>query len=80
MQIRPLAAKVVANGVGARTDVSNATVVLCVCTSAAVVTVSNGATFQMHTNSQMILHKEKTETVYANNNTIHFTKIAYPRG
>ena len=80
MEIRPLAAKVTANGSGNATDVNNATVLLCVCTSAAVVTLSNGGTFQMNTGSEIILHKEKTETVYANSANVHFTKIAYPRG
>lgn len=80
MQIRPLGARFTANGAGQATDGDNATVLYCACQSASLVTLSNGGTFQMPTNTTLILHKEKTETVYANTASVYFTKIAYPRG
>ena len=80
MFFKPLGARVTANGVSAKTDVGNAQVVYCACTSNSQVTLSNGGTFQMPTNTTMILHKEKTETVFANTASVFFTKITYPRG
>ena len=80
MFFKPLGARVTANGAGAKTDVGNAQVVYCACTSNSLVTLSNGGTFQMPTNTTMILHKEKTETVFANTGSVFFTKITYPRG
>lgn len=80
MFFKPLNARVTANGVGAATDVDNAQVVYVACTSNSLVTLSNGGTFQMPTDTTMILHKAKTETVYANTASVFFTKITYPRG
>lgn len=80
MFFKPLGARVTANGVSAKTDVGNAQVVYCACTSNSQVTLSNGGSFQMPTNTTMILHKEKTETVFANTASVFFTKITYPRG
>jgi len=80
MFFKPLSARTSANGVGAATTVDNATVVYVACTSNSLVTLSNGGNFQMPTNTTMILHKEKFETVYANTASVYFTKITYPRG
>ena len=80
MFFKPLGARVTANGVSAKTDVGNAQVVYCACTSNSQVTLSNGGSFQMPTNTTMIVHKEKTETVFANTASVFFTKITYPRG
>lgn len=80
MFFKPLSARTSANGAGAATTVDNATVVYVACTSNSLVTLSNGGNFQMPTNTTMILHKEKFETVYANTASVYFTKITYPRG
>jgi len=80
MFFRPLTARVTANGAGAATTVDNAQVVYCACTSNSLVTLSNGGTFQMPTNTTMMIHKEKTETIYANTASVFFTKTSYPRG
>ena len=47
--------------------------------SAATVTLSGGATFQMGANQALIFHKDKFEKVHASSANVHFTKIAYPR-
>ena len=80
MFFKPLDARTTANGSNNATTVSNAQVVYVACTSNSLVTLSNGGTFQMPTNTTMILHKEKFETVYANTASVFFTKIGYPRG
>ena len=80
MFFKPLDARTTANGSSNATTVGNATVVYVACTSNSLVTLSNGGTFQMPTNTTMILHKEKFETVYANTASVFFTKIGYPRG
>ena len=80
MFFKPLSARTTANGAGNATTVDNATVVYVACTSNSLVTLSNGGNFQMPTNTTMILHKEKFETVYANTASVFFTKITYPRG
>jgi len=80
MEIRALAAKVTANGSGQATTVSNASIVYCLATAAATVTLSGGGTFQMGANQALVIHKDRTETVYASSANVHFTKIAYPRG
>ena len=79
MEFKPLAAKAVANGGGAATDLGNATVVYAMATAASTVTLAGGATFQMGANQALIFHKEKTEKVHASSANVHFTKIAYPR-
>lgn len=80
MFFKPLNARATANGQSNKTTVENAQVVYVACTSNSLITLSNGGTFQMPTNTTMILHKDKFETVYANTNSVYFTKITYPRG
>ena len=80
MFFKPLTARVTGSGAGQAKTVDNANVVYIACTSNSLVTLSNGGTFQMPTNTTMILHKEKFETVYANTANVFFTKITYPKG
>ena len=81
MEIRPLAAKVTANGSGAKTSVSGATSVYILATAAATVTnATTSASFQLGANQAIVIHKERTEQLYASSANVHFTKIAYPRG
>ena len=79
MEFRPLAAKVIANGSGASTNLDKATVVYVMATAASTVTLSGGATFQMGANQALIFHKDKAEEVYASSANVHFTSIAWPR-
>ena len=81
MQIRPLAAKVTANGTGNKTTVGNAQTVYVCSTAAALITnVTTGATMQVPANFAFVLRKEKGDEVHAGSANTHFTKIAYPRG
>lgn len=80
MFFKPLSARATANGQSNKTTVENAQVVYVACTSNSLITLSNGGTFQMPTNTTMILHKDKYEEVYANTTSVYFTKITYPRG
>ena len=81
MEIRPLAAKVTANGSGNKTTVGNAQCVY-VCSTAddLITNVATGATIQTHENQAFVLMKEKFEEIHAGSTNTHFTKIAYPRG
>ena len=81
MEIRPLAAKVTANGSSNKTTVGNAqTVYVCATADDLITNVATGATMQVHENQSFILRKEKFEEIHAGTTKTHFTKIAYPRG
>ena len=81
MEIRPLAAKVTANGAGNKTTVGNAqTVYICATADDLITNVTTGFTFQMHENQAIVLQKDKLDEVHAGTASTHFTKIAYPRG
>ena len=81
MEIRPLAAKVTANGSSNKTTVGNAqTVYVCATADDLITNVATGATMQVHENQSFILRKEKFEEIHAGTTTTHFTKIAFPRG
>ena len=81
MEIKPLAAKVTANGSSNKTTVGSATNVY-ICSTATDLTtnVTTGATMQVPANFAFVLQKEKFEEVHAGSTNTHFTKIAYPRG
>ena len=81
MEIRPLAAKVTANGSSNKTTVSNAQTVYVCSTAADLITnVTTGATMQVPAGFAFVLQKEKSEEIHAGSTNTHFTKIAYPRG
>lgn len=81
MEIRPLAAKVTANGSSNKTTVGSAqTVYICATADDLITNITTGFTFQMHENQAIVLQKEKADEVHAGTTTTHFTKIAYPRG
>lgn len=81
MEIRPLAAKVTANGNANKTTVGNAqTVYICATADDLITNVTTGATMQVHENQAFVLHKAASDEVHAGTTTTHFTKIAYPRG
>tara|TARA_Y100000992_G_C21149555_1_gene435521 strand:+ start:30 stop:275 length:246 start_codon:yes stop_codon:yes gene_type:complete len=81
MEIRPLAAKVTANGSGNKTTVGDAqTVYICATADVLITNNSTGFTFQMHENQAIVMQKEKAEEIFAGSADAHFTKIAYPRG
>tara|TARA_B100000287_G_scaffold300296_1_gene283458 strand:- start:7805 stop:8050 length:246 start_codon:yes stop_codon:yes gene_type:complete len=81
MEIRPLAAKVTANGSGNRTTVSNAKCVY-VCSTAddLITNHTTGATMQVHENQALVIRKDKFDELHAGSVNTHFTKIAHPRG
>ena len=81
MELRPLNAKVTANGSGARTNVDLATNVY-ICATADVLITNNttGATLQMHENQAIVLQKAAGDQLFAGSANAHFTKVAYPRG
>ena len=81
MELRPLNAKVTANGSGARTNVDLATSVY-ICATADVLITNNttGATLQMHENQAIVLQKAAGDEIFAGSANAHFTKVAYPRG
>jgi len=81
MEIRPLAAKVTANGSGNKTTVGNAQCVyICATADDLITNITTGFTFQMHENQSIVIQKEKAEELHAGTTSTHFTKIAYPRG
>ena len=81
MEIRPLAAKVTANGSGNKTTEGNAQCVyICATADDLITNLSTGATMQVHENQAFVLMKEKFEELHAGTTTTLFTKIAYPRG
>ena len=81
MEIRPLAAKVTADGSSNKTTVGNAqTVYICALADDVITNVATGATMQVHENQAFVLQKEKFEEIHAGTATTHFTKIAYPIG
>jgi hypothetical protein len=81
MEIRPLAAKVTANGNSNKTTVSNAqTVYVCATADDLITNVTTAATMQVHENQAFVLHKAAGDEIHAGTTTTHFTKIAYPRG
>ena len=58
MEIRPLAAKVTANGNGNKTTVGNAQVVyICATADDLITNVTTSATMQVHENQAFVLHK-----------------------
>ena len=62
MEIRPLAAKVTANGSGNKTTVGDAqTVYICATADVLITNNSTGFTFQMHENQAIVMQKEKAE-------------------
>ena len=81
MELRPLNAKVTANGSGAKTNVDLATNVY-ICATADVLITNNttGATLQMHENQAIVLQKAAGDELFAGSANAHFTKVAYPRG
>jgi len=83
--IRMLSATVDANGSGAATTVSDAeNVYVSNKTGNAVITVvsSNYGTtsLHMHADHDLIIQKEKADTIYSSSANTHFTKIAHTRG
>ena len=81
MELRPLNAKVTANGSGNKTNVDLATsVYICATADDLITNVTTGGTFQMHENQAIVIQKEKEDEIHAGTTTTHFTKIAYPRG
>jgi len=81
MEIRPLAAKVTANGSGNKTTVGDAQCVyICATADDLITNHTTGFTFQMHENQAIVIQKEKAEELHAGTTSTHFTKIAYPRG
>tara|TARA_B100000902_G_C26932684_1_gene727131 strand:- start:313 stop:558 length:246 start_codon:yes stop_codon:yes gene_type:complete len=81
MEIRPLAAKVTANGSGNKTTVGDAQCVyICATADDLITNITTGFTFQMHENQAIVIQKEKAEELHAGTTSTHFTKIAYPRG
>jgi len=81
MEIRPLAAKVTANGNVNRTNIGNAqTVYICATADDLITNVTTGFTFQMHENQSIVIHKTASDEIHAGTANTHFTKIAYPRG
>ena len=81
MEIRPVAAKVTANGNANKTTMANAqTVYVCATADDLITNVTTGATMQVHENQAFVLQKEKGDEIHAGTTTTHFTKIAYPRG
>ena len=81
MEIRPLAAKVTAEGSSNKTTVENSPVVY-ICATADVLITNNttGATLQMHENQAIVLQKAAGDELFAGSANAHFTKVAYPRG
>jgi hypothetical protein len=81
MEIRPLSAKVTAEGALNATTVGNAqTVYICATADDLITNATTGFTFQMHENQSIIIQKEQADELHAGLATTHFTKIAYPRG
>ena len=81
MEIRPLAAKVTANGSSNKTTVGDAQCVyICATADDLITNITTGFTFQMHENQAIVIRKEKAEELHAGTTSTHFTKIAYPRG
>ena len=81
MEIRPLAAKVVANTSGNKSTIGNAqTVYVCATADDLITNASTGGTIQMHENQAIVIQKEKEDEIHAGTTTTHFTKISYPRG
>ena len=81
MEIRPLAAKVTAEGSSNKTTIGNSpTVYICATADDLITNVTTGGTFQMHENQAIVIQKEKEDEIHAGTTTTHFTKIAYPRG
>ena len=81
MEIRPLAAKVVANTSGNKSTIGNAQCVyVCATADDLITNVTTAATMQVHENQAFVLHKAAGDEIHAGTTTTHFTKIAYPRG
>lgn len=83
--IRMLSATVDANGSGAATTVSNAeNVYVSNKTGNAIITVVSSkygtTSLHMHADHDLIIQKEKADTIYSNSANTHFTKIAHTRG
>jgi hypothetical protein len=77
MEIRPLAAKVTANGNGNKTTVGNAQVVyICATADDLITNVTTSATMQVHENQAFVLHKAASDEVHAGTTTTQVTKIA----
>ena len=81
MELRPLNAKVTANGSGNKTNVDLATSVY-ICATGDVLITNNttGATLQMHEDQAIVLQKAAGDELFAGSANAHFTKVAYPRG
>lgn len=46
-----------------------------------VVSAAHGTTsIHMHADHDLIIQKDRDDTIYSNSSNTHFTKIAYPRG
>ena len=81
MEIRPLAAKITANGNGNKTTVGGAkTVYVCATADDLITNVTSGATMQVHENQALVIRKDKFDELHAGSVNTHFTKIAHPRG
>jgi hypothetical protein len=83
--IRLLSATVDANGVLNATTVSNAeNVYVSNKTANSVITVVSSkygtTSIHMHADHDLIIQKEKADTIYSNSANTHFTKIAHTRG
>ena len=81
MEIRPLAAKITANGSSNKSTVGNSpTVYVCATADDLITNVTSGATMQVHENQAFVLHKDPGDEIHAGTTNTHFTKIAFPRG
>tara|TARA_B100000902_G_scaffold379915_1_gene414741 strand:+ start:7604 stop:7849 length:246 start_codon:yes stop_codon:yes gene_type:complete len=81
MQIRPLAAKVVANGDGNKSTIGAARAVYVCCTATDLITnVTSGATMQTAAGQTFVLLKDPDDLIMSGATSTHFTKIGYPRG
>ena len=81
MEIRPLAAKVVINGNGNKSNVGNASALYIMGTANDLITnVTSGATFQIAAGRPIVMLKDPADEVHSGVTTTHVTKIAFPRG
>jgi len=83
--VRLLSATESANGASNATTVSNAeNIYVSNKTGNAIITVVSSkygtTSLHMHADHDLIIQKEKADTVYSNSANTHFTKIAHARG
>ena len=86
--ITPQSTEAAANGAGAATNVGSASVVRAVNTSASaatLVTLTNAGgtvigTMTLAQSESSLIHKSKTDKVFAGAATVLFAAVSYPRG